>query len=51
MINTIGATTFLFKKYLILSQILSKKPINQRDIINPSILSNLIRNGFGPVGL
>ena len=51
---------FLLIRYLILSQILLNNPYSNnikcltlpsRDIINQYILSNLIRNGFGPVGV
>ena len=60
MINTICDTTFLFIRYLILSQILLSNPYSNnikclifpsRDIINPSIWSKLIDNGFGPAGV
>ena len=49
---------FLLIRYLILSQILSSNPwpnntkclnLSSRVLMNSSILSNLIRNGFGPV--
>ena len=55
MINTICNTTFLFMRYLILSLNNPKSnnikclALPSGDIINPSIFSNLIRNGFGPV--
>ena len=58
MINTIPIPLFSLTRYLILSQILSNSPgsnnikcVNspQLTLINPSILSNLIHNCFGPI--
>ena len=58
MINTICDTAFFTYKIFKLIIILSNNPLSNntkclnslpQTLINPSILSNLIRNGFGPV--